>query len=232
MNPYYLIAVIICLLVIFISVTVWNLVTLDSIKKMSIANANNIQDAKYYELKFNIQFLLAIFTIIITVFSTIGYTSLTVAKEEIKRDLIRAADSAKLRIERIEPQLSEAENTIVKYKALVTQLNFLQNNIKDINSKNILKQSYYIVSTIKFTVSGPEEYRKINFKDLKTNLGDRLPEFTTPPIIIPAPDEVIPVMIFDISNTSFSVAPYGVQLGERNPFDGKPIIFSILVLEK
>jgi hypothetical protein len=221
---------IICLLIAFISVTFWNIYSLNTIRKLSRNHASNIQDAKYYELKFNIQFLIAFFTVIVTIFSALGYNSLTNAKEEVKNNLNDAMDSIRTRLDRIQPELVRAENIISDYKKLNDDLQKLQNNIKQINSKNILKQSYYVVPSVKYKLDDPkkDEFKLIEFRNLRTHSGDRLPTFNSPPMIIPVPA----VTIYDITTTSFKVSVYGGQLmSEENILSGTTE-FSLLVLEK
>lgn len=228
MNAYYLLAAMICLLIVFIAVTVWNARALNTLKQLTLSNANNIQDSKYYELKYHIQLLVGIFTVLVTICTTVVYSSISAAKVEIKNQLTLEADSARERIRRIEPQLKKAENTIEAYNQLVGQFKSLENNIRSINSKNILKQSYYIVPGVVFKLDNPakEDYQVFEFKNLRTNTGDRLPEFKNPPMIIPVPN----IPIFDITTTSFKVSVYG------NWADGDPLSgaseFSVLVLEK
>ena len=220
------------LLVFFIVVVLWNTWILWRLMHRSKRNVGSIQDEKYFDLKYNMQLMIAIFSIVVSVATAMGYTSLNNVKEELRKELTNSIDSLNNRLTTINSTAANIESFLSETEKITVQVDLLQGKVKSINEKNILKQNYYIVTSLKFIVKDPSEHRTINFKDLKTNLGDRLPNFTTPPLIITVPDETIPVQVFDITNNSFSVTPYGVQVGERDPFDGKPIVFSILILEK
>ncbi len=60
----------------------------------------------------------------------------------------------------------------------------LDKKIIAINNKNVLKQNFYLIDDYKIIIKNETWLPRIYFKNLETNLGDKLPEFKKPPFII------------------------------------------------
>ena len=76
-------AIIVILLLALLSVSIWNFKTLNDIKKLGKENRTLSPDAKYFELKYNIQFLVGLSTILIAILGVLGYRSLDDVKCKI-----------------------------------------------------------------------------------------------------------------------------------------------------
>src|SRR5690554_6960251 len=79
------------LVVIFISILViniWNLFTLKSLEKKTNINSQ-LSDAKYYDLKAKIEFIIAIFSICAAVVALLGYNSMSDIKTALGQDIIK-----------------------------------------------------------------------------------------------------------------------------------------------
>ena len=227
-------------------VSAWNGYTLLQIKKMNKEGEKTSADERYYELKFKIQFLVAMFTFLAAIAGLYGYNTLEDVKQKLTTELNDSIDSLKQRlratttnlnskdsiVKNLENDLGTLSENVPRLKKGFGQIEFLERKIQTINGKNILKQNYYIVTSLSFTTNDLSKPAKIYFKDLTTNLGDKLPSFTRPPLIITVPDESIPVEVFDITLDSFTITPSSTQYSDRFPWDGKPIFFSVLILER
>ncbi len=227
-------------------VSAWNGYTLLQIKKIHKEGEKTTPEERYYELKFKIQFLVAMFTVFAAIVGLYGYNTLEDVKQKLTNELNDSIDSLKQRLETtatilntkdsivriLENDLAALSENVPKLKKGFNQIEFLERRIQTINGKNILKQNYYIVTSLSFATNDLTKPVKIYFKDLATNLGDKLPSFTRPPLIITVPDESIPVEVFGITLDSFTITPSSTQYSDRFPWDGKPIFFSILILER
>src|SRR5690606_24780098 len=111
------------------------------------------------------------------------------------------------------------------------QIKTIRNLIEEINEKNKIKQNFYIVDSLKMDVSDINQFgHHYYFKDLHTNLGDKLPEFVKPPFVIPMPSGSSSIELFDIDEEGFSAGRF-VEFS--NDFDDKRkiIYFNIIVFE-
>jgi len=183
------------LLVILIGFVVWNLNSLKALIRLTKNGENQPADARYFELKYNIQFLLASSTVLITTVGILGYNSFEGVKKELLAGAKKSVDSITIRMNLISSQLKhkrdstlELNNKIIRMaeqakelEVAFNQIKSLETKIKVINAKNILKQNYYIVPSIEYIPN--DKGKKIFFKDLVTNIGDKLPEFKLPPLV-------------------------------------------------
>lgn len=225
-------ATVIILLIILISISIWNHRSLRDIKKLTVERSSGLPDARYYELKYNIQLLTGLSTVLIAIIGFLGYSNLDSAKSEMKADFKKSVDSLEYKLNTINNRLDGFNSSADKIEGSFSRADLLEAKINGINNKNILKQSYYIVTGLSFKTKGSEDVSTLYFKNFRTNSGDRLPSFKNPPIIIAVPDVDTPVITFDVTNESFSIVPYGVQVKDRNAFDGEPILFILLIFEK
>jgi len=73
--------------------SIWNLISLKRLSKNSTKKDKQLNDSKYYELKYKSEFIIAVFSIVATVAGILGYNSITSAKNEIKADLLAKTKS-------------------------------------------------------------------------------------------------------------------------------------------
>lgn len=104
------------------------------------------------------------------------------------------------------------------------ELTLAQEKISQINRKNILKQNIYIVENIQYNLGVMEDtianndWQIVYFKDLKTIMGDRLPEFKRRPFIISAlSNEGSAISIRNVTTSSFEMASFQYLVLENSP---------------
>jgi len=228
-------AIIVILLLALLSVSIWNFKTLNDIKKLGKENRTLSPDAKYFELKYNIQFLVGLSTILIAVLGVLGYRSLDDVKSQLSDNLATISTT----IEEKENTTKELDFKITKIAESANaidlafnQVKVLESKVKEINSKNILTQNYYIVSPLKIELTMGVE-KIIYFKDLMTNTGDRLPVFKFPPLVFGTLNSNTSFMIYSITTSSFKIASSTILVAEGTPTEIfiKPEL-GLMIIEK
>ncbi|NOU19260.1 MAG: hypothetical protein HOO91_17015 [Bacteroidales bacterium] len=226
--------------------SIWNILSLRELKSKKTSENKELNDSKYFELKYKMEFLVAIFSVIVALAGILGYNSLENAKREIKTELNKELLPVESRIKNTERNIRDKDsivstlevktvsisNNLSSFDSEVkknnTNLNSLKNKIDIINSKNIIKQNFYIVNSIKFRFNENDTtMKKFYFADLKTNLGDKLPAFDTSPLVIPVSESNAMVKIWKITNETFEV---GCNEFYGNIID--TIKFSIVIIKK
>ncbi|MBS1555591.1 MAG: hypothetical protein JSU09_11750 [Bacteroidetes bacterium] len=243
-------AILYVLLTTLIVFSFWNLVNLRQLIKNKSENvgAVGLSDPKYFELKYKIQFQAAMFAVFVSVGAFYGYNTLEEAKKEARAEIIKSTDSLNSELKRLqdiitqnksdakelENSFSDVSRNLPRINSSFNRLNELEEKIQIINSKNILKQNYYIISSIERPVL--EKPQKLFLKDLTTSHGDKLPEFKLAPVIIPITDSKFQVSVFEITTESFVIA-WGNNLVDIDqgvsiyPSD-KSFTFSLLIIER
>jgi|688.fasta_scaffold419072_2 hypothetical protein len=238
------------LLIALITLSIWNLVTSRELVKKRNQNvgAVGLSDPRYFELKYKNQFLVAMFAVFVGLGSFYGYNTLEDAKKEARTEIINSTDSLKNKLSELEKLMnenksnalqlgndfSEVSKNLPKLDGAFKRLSSLEQKIVNINQKNILKQNFYIVSTIERPIL--EKPQRLFLKDLTTSHGDKLPNFKSPPVIIAITDSKFQVDVYNVSTESFIVA-WGTNLVDEkegiqfNPTE-KVFTFSLLVIER
>lgn len=234
--------------------SIWNIFSLKDLKKRSRSN-RNLDDPKYYELKSKYEFLLAIFAIIITGASILGYNSLADVKKAMSEDFKHSADSTYQIIRKITARADSLNNELItnqkrlstfslsiqklssieienfeKGKMYENQVNKLSQKISHIDSSNILKKVYYRVDSLSFfaTSNSPLKlFNKYAFSNLITDNGDRLPKFKTPPFISIVPYPKHPYMNFPFKAYNITKDSFYVY----GATGGYRIYFDILIFD-
>jgi uncharacterized membrane protein len=67
---------------------IWNLVTLHQLKKNSSLADTQLNDSKYFELKYKLEFTIAVFTFLVGIAAYLGYNS----KESIETKVTNEID--------------------------------------------------------------------------------------------------------------------------------------------
>mgnify|MGYP001627550680 CR=1 FL=1 len=220
-------------LFVIIVFNVWNAINLYSLKKRP-SKQTGIDDPKYWELKYKIQFLVASFSLILAVFAFLGYNTIDKIKEAISSGLEQKLDSTKNNITEliakqsfIDNRMSEADTLLTKYQNIIiglsnrqsgvnnsiqtssTELNKLKGKISEINGKNILQQNIYIVDEILLDVSkvtsGDDWSKIIYFSNLKTISGDKIPPMNNPPFILAFSNENCDFRVSQVTRESFKL---------------------------
>ena len=181
--------------VVIIIYFIWSYLTLRNLRRRNVNNNDVLFDnEKYYELKYKSEFLIASFAVIATVFGFMGYNSFESISVNIKKEILDKTQSidSSIIITKIKSDSLSNKIEIVDSVALATksvsdatkkQLNDLTEKINSINSKNKLKENFYVVKDQFFDRRKDGYQKKIFYKHLTTSTGDKLPIFNSPPSI-------------------------------------------------
>lgn len=223
--------------------TIWNIISLRELK--SSRNYKELNDPRYYELKYKMEFLVAVFSIIVSLVGLLGYNSIQNAKDEVKISLNKDLDSIQTNLSAIEKTINEKDSLVKnliaktnylnddistsasKVKVQNKELNLLRRRIEIINDKNILKKNFYVISSIKYKNTGPP--KAYSFKSLTTSNGDRLPEFKFPPVVIPANESSNLLEVIKVTTEEFTISSTGFSTDESNSDTLKA---SFIIIEK
>jgi hypothetical protein len=188
-----------------------------------------INDERYYELNNKYQLLIVGSSFIILALGFFGYDSINSIKGKINQDI----DQYKSVLEDYKKKIAAYDTLnkdLGKEKEFITT--FLKNSLEETNRLQRvliqLQKDYsfnvrtYMVPNIpiqKKKITGTEEYEKIRvyFKDLKTNEGEKLPNFNDPPFLsIQNVGFAFAVMIKEVTKEYFEY-----EYGELKTFDPK-----------
>lgn len=195
-----------------VAMSLWNSHSFKELKKRSSLPNNQLNDSKYYELKSKHEFTLAVVSIVTTGIVVLGYNSIQNLQDRIKADYEKKVEVVNAKLDSTEKKSNELltgipetfmqidsslrnsekmlsylrnEQVDVSAKTAKTKsdITSAQQRIREINSKNILKQNLYIVKRVPFDMDHMPEggMKRIYFKDLRTVMGDKLPQFLTSP---------------------------------------------------
>lgn len=222
---------------------IWNLIAVYRLKRNSTKSDKELNDSKYFELKYKTEFFVAVFSVIVAVAGLLGYDSLQNAKNEIKSDLLvktKTIDSILINTEqRIKLNDSVIKSIELKHDILINsipinqkkillqnqQISSLQKMIDELNSNNKIKQSFYLVNSLGLKNNDKEIYSAFKYEDLKTNIGDKLPKFTKTPFIIPIPEVIAKVEIHNVTLDGFA-ASIEMYVDDVDTFK-----FSVMIIE-
>lgn len=221
----------IILIAFLLVVGIWQLITLKTLQKKSTWK-ENLNDAKYYELKYHVQMLTSIFPIILFILGLVGYKELkslpdtihdevslsikpeidNLSKElEILKkkheDLISSYNNLASKEQNVRSGLS---NSSLSLDMLKGQLDDVQQQASVIGQKDIVKQNIYVVNNLEFRykkMTEPEiyDYVSYNFSNMITISGNRLPKFKKPPIILPINNTGDDYTICSVNSNGFKV---------------------------
>jgi hypothetical protein len=203
-----------------ICLIVWNGLNYRTLKKLSLQKDKELNDAKYWELKYKYEFLIAVVALITATAGFLGYNSLHSIETAVKADFNKKVDSVKSTLQNtyidVNSRLIAAKDSVqqVNRKVEASQIKLLKSSevldmlskrqlelkqiggkskqalndlsaqIDSINSKNKEKREFYLVTNV--PLLGLLDPQIIKFSQLKTNTGDRLPNFKKAPFVIAA----------------------------------------------
>lgn len=224
----------------FVILAVWNGINFCNLKRTSGSNNEQLNDSRYFELKYKQEFFIAIVSFITAVVVFLGYNSIDSIKSKLREDIelnLRTSmsqfDSVKGAIKKTDTALMTTKMAAAQYAHLaienqIKQQQLLkvlsssenktqefQKRIDELNKKNILKQKIYIVEGLRVDLKDdkPVEHR---FADLRTVLDEPLPIFTKPPIIVATSNSGTSVTIFDVTTESFKISLFGYMAVESS----------------
>lgn len=171
--------VIFLFLIALIGFSIWNSITLQRLLARPL-KTDQLNDKNYWELKYKMQYMVTVFSVLIAIAAYLGYNTVANAKESVRNEFQAKLDSTKANMASIDSQI---KNSKIQFDAKVANtdslLNIYQNmlmglsrrteavkksisisdkdltdfkgRINEINSKNIIQQNIYIVDNILFT---------------------------------------------------------------------------------
>jgi hypothetical protein len=238
------------ILVILLVFSIWNWFNLRKLKSIQNGGETKLNDEKYYELKYKIEFLKAMASALIVIAGILGYNSLDNAKSQLSTELSNSISSLNNKIISAEKSINDKDSIVrvledrlsqitqnlpeldSKAKTQSIALAEIEKKISTINQKNILKQNFYITKSIGMTPQGFQ--RKFLLDNLTTIEGQKLPNFERAPLIIPVTESNVPIEVFNITHSSFE-AGWSTSWGEPDPLNLNPtdsLKFSLIIMEK
>ena len=94
--------ILVALLLAFIVFSVWNIINLRKLLKTPLKKDSELNDKKYWELKYKQEYMIAVFAVILGVITWLGYRSVEDIKQDIRLELASKLDSTKKAIDSIE----------------------------------------------------------------------------------------------------------------------------------
>jgi hypothetical protein len=211
--------IIYCLLVIILLLSVYQLYILLKLKSGSSAT-NAIPDAKYFELKYQTESYVKIFSVLIALAGFLGYNTMQKSKEDIEKQYVDNLKKYETRLNAIDSTSKENENFIqsfnIEKEAIKAVLLKTGKSAKDIEqginllaAKRINPLNLYVVPIQNKATSdhntSPVTYQ---YKDLLSFKNSPLPKFNKAPFVdISNQDKHTgnSACIFNVTTTSFDV---------------------------
>jgi DNA-dependent RNA polymerase auxiliary subunit epsilon len=238
-----MIALLIVLVIALIGFSVWNLFSLKDLKKYN-RSKQEIKDDRYYELKYKIEYVTIIAIVVFSVGAFFGYKWFEEIKKDASENLKEKTDSLYSEIESLRTSIKPLRDSVTGYKNIVNKLNLdqkdvgnniqysreelsnLKSEIKTISNKSIVKQDFYIVDNLKFSVSDANFKARFYYKDLTTIIGDKLPLFNKAPFLVAVPENPAILTILQIEKDYFDIesgsssgpvdsAKFGIMISQK-----------------
>lgn len=208
---------------ILITLSVWNLISLNDLKKFN-RSKQELKDDKYFELKYKLEFITTIAIVVIGVGGFFGY--------KVSDEVNLRADKLKKRMDSLDSLIIAKRDTLFSYdtisKNLDRRLTDISSKISVISNKNIVKQDFFIADNLKFAFgSDTPYYHRFYFNRLKTLVGDPFPAFDNPPFLVLVPENGAVVTIVHLNKYYFEVES---SLGSGPVIDS--VKFGIMVSRK
>ncbi len=243
----------IALIVAVIVLNIWNAFNAYEMRKRPLLN-NEINDKKYWELKYKMQFMLTVFTVIVFAATFLGITTLSNVKSDVRKEFQTSLDSLSGKIDTVKNKLAyytdeatyqfERMDSIgrilqllgIKQKEVSTFIsgtyksaNELDGRVKELMKNDQIRQNMYIVDNVQYKMPNDYAmYQKVYFKDLKTVNGNSLPNFIKPPYVIGLSSEGSDLLLANVTNDSLELI-ISTYMGERDP--KKPFIITLIFVE-
>jgi hypothetical protein len=187
--------------------------------KGNYKHSSSLTDEKYFELKSKQEYIIAVSTVIFALFSFIGYSSIDNIKKDIKAQVEEE-------MKKVAALRDSANQNLDSARSGLEIVNLLKNRVKQISSKDVIKQDIFIVDPLKIG-DFPEVkqgFRLIKFKDLTTISGQKLPIFKVPPSLMCFSNSSRNIFITDITTESFKINPIRTVYLATEDSDAEPNI--------
>jgi hypothetical protein len=230
------------LVIALLILSVWNFIIFRRLK--SSETDKKLDDPRYWELKYRMDYLVAITAMGLTVIAFFGYESLQSAKEAVKSEI--EVELATIRkdvgnTEKVLADLNLFSDSIRddvsasgakmrdQINRQVATLKELERKIRSINNRNIVQQEFYVVRSLKLPINHETKpgSNRVFFKDMITDKGDKLPDFENPPLVIPISQSTMTINIFNIKTDSFEAYWGGESIGSAIP---EVVEYSVVII--
>lgn len=241
-----------------IVIVVFVIMSFFSLRKLSSqSNGSGMNDDRYFELKYKLQFISSVGVIVIAVAGFFGLDKY----DNFIADFKTKTDSLDIKLKEYDKKISLLDSSIFKYDAKIrdyddifknfdaSKIQFskamiasnkgllqLKDTIDVIKKRNILDKTFYVINNLQ--VNNPilpdnngKLITRYYFKDLSTIIGDKLPEFEKPPVIFVVPQSISNVVIVSLTKeyAEFSANNYSGNNGNEEP---KTFAFGLLIARK
>jgi hypothetical protein len=221
---------------------VWNTIVLKNFFKTSFRR-EQINDQKYWELKYKIQSLVTIFVIIVGIGGYLGISTVDDLKKSISKELKPQLDSATVMVASLKDTLNTYKDVMQNLKSNSEQvssslkmskgsLEILTKTINEINRKNKIQSAVYVVNDIPVNteLSAVDKQATFYFADFATASGDKLPIFTKPPNVIVVSNNGS-FAATHVTTTSLRLTALAYTATELNEVPQKFIKVSIIIIQ-
>lgn len=189
----------------------WNTFTLYRIKKQG-RELSEINDSRYFELKYKFEFILAAFALLATVATFLGYNTISDLKGQYQSAVgkIKTLDSSYSHLDSafmsVEEKLGQThlnvediDKNIISYKH---KFRFLKQQFDDLSKR----KNSYSIKNLRINNGGKQPFdTTIYFKNLITDDNERLPVFNKPPIVVINLEEGSDCTISKVTSKSFNI---------------------------
>ncbi len=222
--------IILLFIIAVIGFNIWNLFSLRTLLKKPLRN-DQLNDKNYWELKYKMQYMITIFSVILAVATYLGFNTLEDAKETVRKGFQSKLDSIENKMKAIDSKInSSTSNFDSKISTNDSSLRTLADMLYGVKSKTNLVQSSLSESSnqldtfrkrfnelvqkniyISFTdytekdATTDDASKTVMFSELKTTFGDKLPTFSKPPLIIATSNEGVMFQVSKVTTTSFKL---------------------------
>jgi hypothetical protein len=197
-------ALLIGLIVSLILILVIDTIQIGKLKKLIYTEQSGISIEKYHELKWRINLFISITTSLAIALGFIGFSVKNIMSEEINllQTKINHVDSlianATYGINTID---ANANSLNTKFISINKQLHQLGNDILNLQSTNLRKWEFQIITDIPIKLNANKLIDTIYFSQIRLADGNKLPAFNKPPLVNLIRNEKIDWLLFHTKTT-------------------------------
>lgn len=186
-------------------------------------------DEKYFELKYQINFLKSISAILLLVLGFLGYSNFQELKTKMETDINNSVTSQRKEIERMDSVLNaykSAFDTLEIYRINLeklinqneTDLRKIKSKVNEINNTFKYNPRVYIVDNLIYPGGNNNDIdsARFYFKDMETIYGEKLPKFDKIPFVVPQ-GQKIGMDLLEVTTNSILVGS-GLFYGDGDNF--------------
>lgn len=253
------ISIIILLLVALTSLIAWKTFILYSQTKRKTKNIE-LSDRKYYELKYQMQYITTIFPVILVMLGIFGYNQIDSLNKKIEADVLSklnpkidslttimeslqakqyVIDSGYRKLDIVYDTLfskqilvnSQVDKTKINAQSLLLTINKLTAETQNIQSKDIIQQDIYIVGNMRYN-QYKDQGKVYRYSDLTTITGKKLPTFNKTPIVLGVSTSGEQVILCNVNNKDFTVYSSGGIDDSKGCLIKDEYVYSLIIIKQ